>query len=152
MSDEQYESGLLPGANPFRDLVRDPDSMEYRERVDVVRRLAGRLQADGDRETAWFARRITEWLSGPSDGDLTAVLGLRPPAGNHHTPPAILAQEKRDIAMLELSIEAGGFRAALRVVQSGALPPQWSELAEDPPKSVASFTRARKRRVSLQHR
>lgn len=151
MSDDNYQSGLLPGANPFQDLVRDPDKMDHRELVDLVRRLAGRWQAAEDRETVWFGRRLTAWLSGPADGDLTAALGLRPPTGSHLTAPAILSQEKRDIAMLELSLAAGGYRAALRLLKSGALSPEWAELAKNPPKSAAAFTRALKR-VSLRPR
>ncbi|KQP20555.1 hypothetical protein [Pseudorhodoferax sp. Leaf267] len=144
MSDD-YDSGLVPGRNPFLDLVADPDRLSHRERVDVVRRLAGRLQAAADRETVWFGRRLTAWLSGPADGDLTAALGLRPPPGSHLTAPAILSQEKRDIALLELSIAAGSYRAALRLLKSGEVSPEWADLANDPPRSAAAFTRALKR-------
>lgn len=146
----EQDSGLLPGRNPFLDLVPDPAKLSYLERVDVVRRLAGRWQAASDRESQWFGNRLSAWLSGPAGGDLLEVLDLKPPIGSHNTAPAVVARTLRDAALLALSDAAGGDRAALKVLQDPSARPDLAELvaqlASDPPRSPASFSRARDRR------
>lgn len=138
-----------PMRNAFGDLLVDPDTLTQRERIDVVRRLAGRWQAAADRETAWFGRKVALWLSGPADGDLLRTLGLRPPAGSTLSAPALAARQRRDDALLQLSVAAGGDRRALRLFEAGADPGPCAELVallqHDPPGSAAAFTRARQR-------
>lgn len=140
--------GIPPGRNAFGDLLVDPDTLDQRKRIDVVRRLAGRWQAAADRETAWFGRKVSQWLHGPADGDLTAALGLRPPQGSRATAPAVMAQMRRDTVLLQLSTLAGGDLAALQAL-AVETPTQWAdlvaELAGFRPASPSCFSKARER-------
>lgn len=148
MTDFTTTTGITPGRNAFGDLLVDPDTLTQRERIDVVRRLAGRWQAAADRETAWFGRKVSLWLHGPADGDLTTVLGLRPPQGSRATAPAVMAQVRRDTVLLQLSTLAGGDQAAMQVLAIET-PTQWAELVTElagfRPASPSCFSKARDR-------
>lgn len=131
----------------FNRLIVDPDELQQRDRVDVVRGLAGQLQA-GDRiEARWLGRKLADWLQ--AGGDLADVLGLRPPKGSKTTAQRLIRAEQRDRLLLRLSLACGGDRAALRVLAGQDLCPAAAAgiLAElqclGLPKSTAAFHRAR---------
>jgi len=136
--------------NAFGQLVVAPERLTREQRVDVLRRLSGRLQAARDLETNWLGSVLTQWLSAGA-GDLLDALGLRPPPGSKRTVQAILRGEQRDRAMLKLSVAAGGDRAALRILAGVApCPPSARQLLDElcelgTPRSTAAFTRARRR-------
>lgn len=145
-------AGLRPGHDAFGRPIRDLDQLSYTDRVLAIRRLAGSLQAQGSVDAAWLGRCLSRYLAGESKGDLVACLGLHPPSGDHRSPAAMVARERRDSLLIQLSIAAGGDRAALRMFQEGADVGQCAQLVEqlraNPPGSPAAFTRARKRSVS----
>lgn len=135
--------------NAFGALIVDPDELPQRDRVDVMRRLAGQLQAADTCEARWLGRKVQEWLQ--AGGDLVEQLGLRPPRGSKATAQALIRNERRDLLLLRLSVACGGDRAALRVL-SGLAPCPSSAVgivaelrAIGAPKTDAAFSRARAR-------
>jgi len=107
-----------PGRDAFGRLVVDPSVLSHGDRVDVLRRLAGSLQAADDRETRWLGASIGQWLR--DGGDLARALGLRPRRGSHRSAQYILATEHRDRLLVRLVSAVGQSRAAR--ILSGAEP------------------------------
>lgn len=131
----------------FGRLICDPDDLPLRDRVDVLRRLAGQLQASASREQRWMGRALLTWLQ--DGGDLAAVLGLRPPRGSKATAQRLINAETRARVLMRLSTVCGSDRAALRVLDGlapcpGSAAPLVTELRRlGAPRSVAAFSRAR---------
>lgn len=97
----------------FGRLLGAPDT--WAERVDELRRLVGRLAADSDRGSQWFAGRLQEWLV--HGGTWTDVLGVRPAQGSRRTIAALLRLERQDAALLRLAVAVGCDRAALAMLR-----------------------------------
>jgi hypothetical protein len=133
----------------FGRLIADPATLDRRQRVDLLRRLSGALQASDDLGATWLGRTLATWLH--DGGDLAAALGLRPPRGSRATAQRQVQIEQRDRLALRLSASVGGDRAALRVLQGmapcpGSVSTVVAELRTlGAPTSAAGFTRARQR-------
>lgn len=135
--------------NAFGDLIADPDSLDRRARVDVLRRATGAAQAARSRDLQWLGRAVGEWLLGMRSGTLEQALGIAPERGCTLTAPALVERERRDVALLRLSVAVGGDRRALRILRGmEPCPARWGALVQEvgqAPKSVATFTQARRR-------
>ena len=133
----------------FGRLLTVPEKLTRRERVDVVRRLSGELQASRGAEAAWLGRVLSGWLD--SGGDLEAHLGVRPPQGSHARPEAIVAAERLQSLLARFATAVGGTRKAARILQGEADCPSdlrdlLAQLRErNAPTSASSVTRARRR-------
>lgn len=135
--------------NPFGRPLNDPASLDFRDRVDCLRRLAGGLQASASAESKWLGRCLATWLH--NGGDLLGSLGVRPAPGSRTTSQAVVRQALRDNALLRLSVAVGGDAQALRIL-AGTMPCPASAagaladaLRLKCPQSRAAFTRARGR-------
>lgn len=134
----------------FGRLLVDPDDLPQRDRVDVLRRLAGGLQASANRESAWLGRKLSEWLHDGIGVDLVDALGLRPPKGSKATAQALVRTAQCDVLLLRLSTSCGGDRAAIRAIRGDGCTPEAAEIvaqlrALKAPKTAAAFSRARAR-------
>lgn len=127
----------------------DPARADRLERIDELRRVAGRLQAAPDPGSRWFGSVLLTWLHG--GGNLADRLAIRPPRGSRRTHAALLAQARQDAALLRLACAAGSDRRALRLLRGeAACPPELYELlaearALDAPSGPHAITRARRR-------
>ena len=108
-------SGLRPGFNAFGDVLADPGQLSRAERIDLLRRQAGRLLADGNREARWVGERLQTWLA--SGGELDAVLGVRAPRGSRATPQERVRRDEVDSLLLRLSAQVGGDAKALELLR-----------------------------------
>lgn len=132
----------------FGNLLTSPDRLSRTERIDTVRGLAGRLQADHRVDVRWLGQCLSQWLE--QGGALDVVLGLRPERGSRATAQRRVRQDEIDALLLRLSVECGG-DAHARAVLKGArcrsdVQPIVDRLARlNAPKSKAAFTRARER-------
>lgn len=127
-----------PTRSAFGRLIVDPDRLDFRGRVDVLRWLSGHLQAEPGLEARWLGRVLRAWLDG-EDADLVRLLGLRVTRGCRVTAQAIVRQARHDAALVKAVKRAGSTRKACDLVTEG-------------PRSPASITRARKRRTVSCHR
>lgn len=131
----------------FGRLLVDPDELDQAGRVDVVRSLAGQLQASPAVEMRWLGRVIVKWLQ--EGEDLVALLGLRPARGSRATAQRQQQLEPICRLLLRLSVACNGDRAASRVLRGQqACPAGAASLVAElnalkAPKSPAAFTRAR---------
>ena len=112
-------SGLRPGFNAFGDVLADPGQLSRAERIDLLRRQAGRLLADGNREARWVGERLQTWLA--SGGELDAVLGVRAPRGSRATPQERVRRDEVDNLLLRLSVQVGGDAKALEMLRDNRL-------------------------------
>jgi hypothetical protein len=100
----------------FGRLLACPSRLARAERVDELRRLGGRLQADADPACRWLGQVLTAWtLDG---GRLEQLLGVVPPRGSHATPQRQVRQAEVDNLLLRLAVAAGGDRQALRMLRA----------------------------------
>lgn len=133
----------------FGRLLVDPAELSQRDRIDVLRRLAGSLQADATREARWLGCALSEWIA--RGGDLAGLLGVRPQRGSHRTAQRIVRQEAADRALLRLAAAVGCDRAALRIVRGeAACPPMLRGIVDElralgGPTGDGSVSRARGR-------
>lgn len=82
--------------DPFGRLLTDPAQLPRHELVQLLKELAGRLQAHERREERWLGSALADWLL--EGGDLARLLGVAAPRGSHHTPQALarpLARHRR---------------------------------------------------------
>lgn len=135
--------------NAFGDLIADPDRLDRRARVDVLRRAAGAAQAARSRDLQWLGRALGEWLVGLREGTLEQALGVATERGCTLTAPATVERQERDAALLRLSTLAGSDRQALRILRGEVpCPARCRALVQEigkAPKSAATFTQARAR-------
>lgn len=134
--------------NAFGDLITPPDQLSRLDRIDALRRAAGTLQTDPRTELRWIGQCLTVWLE--QGGPLDVVLGVRPEPGSHLTAQQRVRQAEIDSLLLRLSVECGGDTPALQALQGARcrfdLLPILDRLDRlKAPKSMAAFTRARKR-------
>jgi hypothetical protein len=135
--------------NAFGDLLADPGHLSRSDRIDLLRRQAGRLLADTSRESRWLGERLSAWLR--DGGELDAVLGVRAPRGSRETPQARVRQDEIDSLLLRLSVQAGGDRQAIEILRGQcACPGLLCEIvgrlkALRAPTSQDAMTRARRR-------
>lgn len=114
----------------FGRLCVDPAALSRVERIRELRRLAGRLQADDDRATAWVGHVLARWLR--DGGDLAALFGVRAPRGSHATPVRMIEREHRDRLLVRFAGTAGGDALALRILRNAtACPPELREQADE---------------------
>jgi len=104
--------------NAFGQLIGDPLALPREERIDELRRVAGRLQAANDPGSRWFGAVLLDWLH--SGGDFQDVLAVRPPKGSRRTVSALLTLGRRDAALLRLANAVGCDRTALRILRGAA--------------------------------
>lgn len=137
--------------NAFGTPIVAPQALTRMERIDLLRRAAGTLQAGRvDRYTAaWLGGVLAEWLS--TGEPLEALLGVRPEPGSRMTVAELTRQRRCDTALLQLSAAAGGDRQAARVLAgeiacpSSGLGPLEILRELNAPTSPAAFGRARER-------
>lgn len=135
--------------NAFGQLLVDPGTLDLSGRVEALRRLVGRLQADTERESQWIAGAFQAWLR--DGGDLADHLGLKPLRGSHGTPQALMRQATTDRALMRLAVVAGSVRRASQILRGLVeCPPACVELVAElreleAPASEAAITRARGR-------
>lgn len=96
----------------------DPVRADRLERVDELRRVAGRLHAAEDRGSRWLGGALLDWLHG--GGDLADRLGVRPPRGSRRTHAQMLRQARQDAALLRLAAAVGCDRLALAILRGAA--------------------------------
>jgi len=104
--------------NAFGQLIGDPLALPREERIDELRRVAGRLQAANDPGSRWFGAVLLAWLH--DGGDFADRLAVRPPRGSRRTHSALLRQGRQDVALLRLAAALGCDRLALRVLRGAA--------------------------------
>lgn len=98
-------------------------NLTHLERVNLVRRCAGRLQADTDPATRWFGQQITLALA--TGRSLDEAIGIRPVRGSRATAAEIIRREQNDFDICRLVDELGVVSA------SKALRGQISDLKSD---------------------
>lgn len=127
----------------------DPACADRLERIDELRRVAGRLQAAPDPGSRWFGSVLLTWLHG--GGDFADRLAIRPPRGSRRTHAALLRQARRDSVLLRLACAAGCDGRALAILRGDVECPDdlRSLLAEaralGAPSGPHAITRARRR-------
>lgn len=99
----------------FGRLIVDPDTLTHRARIDVLRGLAGELQAATSREARWLGQQLIAWLH--DGGDLAQRLGVRPTPGSTATPQAVVRAAERDAAVRRFVVEVGSQSRAARILQ-----------------------------------
>lgn len=135
--------------NAFGHLLADPRTLPRTERIDELRRVAGRLQAAPDRGSRWLGESLLDWLH--RGGDFADHLDVRPPRGSRRTVAALLRQARQDAALLRLAAATGCDRLALRLLRGEVQCPAAHALlvAEvqslRPPTGPHAVTRARQR-------
>lgn len=140
--------GLRPGCNAFGDVI-DAGQLSRTERIDLLRRQAGRLLADGNREARWLGERLQTWLA--DGGELDAVLGVRAPRGSRATPQDRVRRDEVDGLLLRLSVQVGSDCKALEMLRGEC--PVASHVVDildrlkvlNAPTSRDALTRARRR-------
>lgn len=149
MQRRPYSEGMRPNHNAFGDALHDPAQLSRAERIDLLRRQAGRLLADTSRESRWLGECLSRWLR--EGGELDAVLGVRAPRGSRVTPQARLRQEEISRLLLQLSVQVGGDRKALQILRGEVPCPGFvAEIVDRAkalraPKSQDAMSRARRR-------
>lgn len=103
----------------FGRLIVDPNALSHRARIDVLRRVAGELQAANSREARWLGQQLIGWLH--DGGDLAQRLGVRPTPGSRATPQATVRIAERDARIRRLVVAVGSQARAARILQ-GAEP------------------------------
>lgn len=142
--------------NAFGQLIVDPRSLPRAERIDELRRVAGRLQAATDHGSRWLGGVLLDWLH--QGGDIADHLGVRPPRGSHRTVAAVLRQAQQDAALLRLAAAVGCDRLALRILRGkAACPDEHRHLVADAlalrvPTGPHAVTRARRRVIGVRRR
>ncbi|HWV08748.1 MAG TPA: hypothetical protein VN156_04345 [Pseudomonas sp.] len=101
--------------NAFGDLLTNPAQLSRAERIDALRRVAGRLLAEDNREVRWLGECLGAWLQ--NGGELDAVIGVRPERGSRATAQAKVRQEEVDGLLLQLAVLAGTDRRALQIMR-----------------------------------
>lgn len=104
-----------PTRDAFNRLIVDPSALSQPERVDVLRRVAGSLQASTSRDEAWVGTILVRWLN--RGGDLAALFGVRPRRGSRRTAQRIVREAASDRALVRLATVAGSDRRALRMLR-----------------------------------
>lgn len=103
--------------NAFGGLVVDPRTLARADRVDELRRVAGRLQAASDPGSKWLGATLLDWLH--RGGRFDDALEVRPERGSHRTVAGVLRQARQDQALLRLAVAVGCDRRALRILRGG---------------------------------
>jgi len=98
----------------FGRLVADPAELTHAQRVDVARRLAGRLLGSSDAGERWLGANLREWLI--AGGDLARLLGLRLAGGGHLTPQRIIRAENVDRLIARTVCAIGSQARAARIL------------------------------------
>lgn len=135
--------------NAFGTLIVSPGHLPREGRIDVLRALAGSLQADQRLDFQWLGVCLSDWLH--KGGQLHEHLGVKAAPGSHKTPQAMVLEERRDRALLQLAAAIGSDVQALRVLRGDIpCPPRHASLLEEAlrigcPASRAAFCRARHR-------
>jgi len=134
--------------NAFGHLVADPSTLRYDERIDELRRVAGRLMADRDRGSQWAGGALLGWLQ--SGGRFEDTLGIRPPRGSRRSAARLLRAMQQDDALLRLATAVGCDRRALRILRGAECPPEYQSLRDAAlglrvPTGPHAITRARRR-------
>ena len=133
----------------FGRLLADPSTLDRGERIDELRRVAGRLQAATDRGSRWLGSVLLDWLH--CGGDLSHRLQIRPERGSHRPLAAMLRQERQDAALLRLAAAVGCDRLALAILRGTTeCPPEHRALVDaareaGAPSGPHALTRARRR-------
>jgi hypothetical protein len=135
-----------PHRSAFGELLVDPSALSRAEQIDVVRRLAGSLQASSDREMRWLGRLLSRRTT--EGGDLEVALGLRGERGQRAA-ESLTHQARCDSALLRLSALVGTDARGVRILKGLEAAPieaadTLAELRElRAPVSRAAFARAR---------
>lgn len=135
--------------NAFGDLIDHPTSLTRRERIALLRHLAGHFIADRRTDVRWMGEALTSWLR--DGGRLDSVLGVTPPRGSRATAQAAVRQAEADALLLRLAVLCGSDRAALAVLNGKEpCPPVAHEAVQrlrelKAPTSRAAISTARKR-------
>ena len=131
----------------FGRIQRRPEQLTQPQRVDVLRTLAGSLQADERADMRWLGTALATWLR--CGGPLDAALGVKAPQGSRTTPQALVRRDEVARLLLDLSHELGSDAKAIRALR-GHAPCTGTALdmvqrlqALGAPASKAAFTRAR---------
>jgi hypothetical protein len=140
----------MPGAprDAFGQLLVDPGTLTLLDRVQVLRALAGRLQADHDRGARWLGATLARWLQ--HGGDLHQQLGVRPARGSRATAQQLIRRERCDRLLVRLAAECGTDAAAVAALNGSPCKPVPARLVAELralgcPKSAAGISRARRR-------
>jgi hypothetical protein len=135
--------------NPFGGLVVSPAQRPRHERIDILRMLAGRLQADRHVDVRWLGERLSTWLQ--RGGSLDSVLDVRAEQGSRATAQARVRQAEIDGLLLQLAALAGRDRKALAIMRGECPCPVSARLIVDrlqalqAPSSRSAISRARRR-------
>ncbi|MDB5884158.1 MAG: hypothetical protein JWR74_329 [Polaromonas sp.] len=135
--------------NPFDGLLMSPARRPRHERIDILRQLAGRLQADRHVDVQWLGERLSTWLQ--RGGSLDAVLGVRAEQGSRATAQARVRQAETDGLLLQLAVAAGSDCKALAILRAECPCPASARLIVDrlqalkAPTSKTAISRARGR-------
>ena len=133
----------------FGRLIADPRTLPRSERIDELRRVAGRLQAAPDVGSRWLGQSLLSWLH--EGGNFEDVLSVRPERGSHRTVSRMLRQGQQDDALLRLATAIGCDRQTLRILRGEAeCPPEHRQLHDAAlalrvPTGPHAITRARRR-------
>lgn len=139
----------ISSRNPFGALVVSPARRPRHERIDILRMLAGRLQADPHVDLQWLGERLSTWLQ--RGGPLDAVLGVRAEQGSRATAQARVRQAEIDGLLLQLAVAVGGDCKALAILRAEHPCPASVRLIVDrlqalqAPTSKTAISRARRR-------
>ncbi len=134
--------------NAFGHLIVDPTTLHYSQRIDELRRVAGRLMADVDRGSQWAGAALLGWLQ--CGGHFEDTLGIRPPRGSRRSAARLLRAMQQDDALLRLATAIGCDRQALRILRGAECPPEYQSLRDAAlglrvPTGPHAITRARRR-------
>jgi hypothetical protein len=139
---------MIP-CNPFSTLVVNPVRLPRHERIDILRALAGRFQADCHPDVQWLGERLSAWLQ--RGGALDGVLGVRAEQGSRATAQARVRQAEIDGLLLQLAVAVGGDCKALAILRAEHPCPASVRLIVDrlqalqAPTSKTAISRARRR-------
>lgn len=104
-----------PFRDPFGRLLVGPASLPWLERIDSLRRAAGRLQASSDPELAYVGRCVATGLR--DGGSFSSAFGIEPEPGTRRTAQSVLRSDRVTVLLRKLAVAAGSRRRAARIAQ-----------------------------------
>jgi len=102
--------------DPWGRLVVEPDRLPMPARVDELRKVAGRLQAEQDRGARWVGQAFAAWLSGQAP-TVEAALGV-----GTRTPQRLVQRDALRRTLRAFIVAMGGKSAAARALQGREVP------------------------------
>lgn len=132
----------------FGRLLSEPQDLPRVARIELLRGVAGRLQADADAAVRWLGVQLLVWLH--NGGRFDEALEIRPKPGCRSTAARLIQQRRVHGAMLRLSIQVGTDARASRILRGQESCPDCAQSLVDElralhaPTSTRAFARARK--------